>query len=198
MSWGERGVFRLWQLLVLGAGLVALGIYEYVDLSTWEAEGGVRLMGRTTRRLYELGGKGLVAGLPLVLGLLALVAFVVGWRRGRGRVSEAPRPVSRTRPLTAPPAPAPRSPIPVVERPSRPSRGAIDLITPTAQPAPVTESSVLARVMLDVPGRARGSTPPPPLPERLEVPPQHAPLPEGAEPQLLSDRPPRRPSRPGR
>lgn len=94
-----RASRRPWASLawVGGFGLImmATGVWIYRDLAAWEAEGGQRTMGTIESLLYDLGGKGLVGGLTLFFGGVAVVAAVFIFRRDR-RIARGEAPDARS------------------------------------------------------------------------------------------------------
>ncbi len=64
---------KVWQVLLLLPFLLWVSWSSYQDFTQLEEEGGVLYVGRTTKLLYELGGKWAVVALPL----LACAAW--GW-----------------------------------------------------------------------------------------------------------------------
>ncbi len=59
---------KVWQVLfLLFPLLVWLAYSSYVDFTRLEEEGGVLYVGRTTKLLFEIGGKWAVVGFPIVI-----------------------------------------------------------------------------------------------------------------------------------
>jgi hypothetical protein len=107
---------KLWQLIVAGPALIALGIWEYIDLARFEASGGTIWVGRTTAFFYRIGGKSTVLAVMLLAGgfYLWLLAKYVRIRREEARTEAEldEREVERasggvSRPMMKPPLPSP-------------------------------------------------------------------------------------------
>lgn len=72
----EQGDKWKWWYYVLGGLLfIAFAVYEYIDLTKWEQEGGTRTMHSWLAAAYDLVGKWGVVG---VLGDLGLLVLAVG------------------------------------------------------------------------------------------------------------------------
>ena len=92
-----RGSRRPWMrlALMLAAGVFFIwgGFWMYDDLAAWEEAGRPERWDNALLVLaYELGGKGLVRGIAVGLGVLTLATGVIGYvreravvRMGRGR-----------------------------------------------------------------------------------------------------------------
>jgi hypothetical protein len=146
---------KVWQILFLVFPiLVYLAYSSYVDFTHLEEEGGILYVGKTTKLLYELGGKWAVVGFPIVImGLWGYGIFVtlkasrkVDELRDRAENPMPPSPAAET---SKPPAVAGKPPRAVSQPPSasqppavrRPS-GPITPLAASAPPAPTRADDV--------------------------------------------------------
>jgi hypothetical protein len=137
-----RRTIKLWQLIIAGPGLIALGIWEYVDLARFEERGGTIWVGRTTAFFYRLGGKSAVLVVMVVGGGLYLWLLLRYLRLHRETQRRPVEPderelerasTPRPRPIASPRLPsAPRDAGPFRSPPHQP----IVVSSPVARPAP--------------------------------------------------------------
>jgi hypothetical protein len=111
-----RRTIKLWQLIIAGPALIAVGIWEYIDVARFEASGGTIWVGRTTAFFYRIGGKSTVLAVMLLAGgsYLWLLARYVRLHREQARIEaeadqrEVERASgTRSRPMMKPPLPSP-------------------------------------------------------------------------------------------
>lgn len=67
--------WKWWYYILGGAGIGAVSVYLYLDLTAFEQSGGTRRVTKAIGMLYDLGGKWGVVG---TLGALALLSLGVG------------------------------------------------------------------------------------------------------------------------
>ena len=131
---------KLWQLYVFPVLLVAFGVYEYIDLTAWENEGGVRYMGRTSRALYKLGGKWGVLSISFgaaALWSLALFTYIRHTRRIRNVLEAADERTARREVDAAESAARAAEPKPI--KATGPIKPAATPAIPTLETAPKPE-----------------------------------------------------------
>lgn len=116
---------KVWQVFLLLPILLWVAWSSYSDFTELEEEGGVLYVGRTTKVLYDLGGKWAVVAFPL----LSIAAW--SWavyktlqlsRRADELAAQAEAPIEIKPPqrVSKPPAPAPVSKPPAPRAPSGP------------------------------------------------------------------------------
>lgn len=112
-----RRTMKLWQLIIAGPGLIALGLWEYRNLAQFEERGGTIWVSKTTAFFYRLGGKSTVLIMTLAVAavyLWLLVRYLQQRRETEQPVAEPeiqeierttrprPRPVASPRPPSPP------------------------------------------------------------------------------------------------
>jgi hypothetical protein len=129
-----RRTIKLWQLIIAGPVLIALGIWEYVKLARFEERGGTIWVGRTTALFYRLGGKSTVLIVMLVGGGLYLWLLLRYLRLHRETQRPLVEPDERARQRDSKPRPRPTA----SSRPPSPPRDTDPFRSPPHQPIVVS------------------------------------------------------------
>ena len=151
---------KVWQVLfLLFPLLIWLAYSSYVDFTHLEEEGGVLYVGRTTKLLYDLGGKWAVVGFPIVIagfwGYAVYKTLALSKKaEALAERAETPPPspsqtaaaVSSRPPVAAPRPAAAMNPPPAASRPpaarAASSSGTITPLAAAPPPAPVRADDV--------------------------------------------------------
>jgi hypothetical protein len=156
---------KVWQILfLLFPVLIYLAYSSYVDFTHLEEEGGVLYVGRTTKLLYQLGGKWAVVGFPIIVAGIWGYAIWKTLRLSKKADelrdhAEAQEDITRNT-TSAPPVSKP--PRPAAELPPRPRTA--------SNPPPASSRPPIARAPSG-PITPLAAAPPPAQPRADSVPP---------------------------
>jgi hypothetical protein len=122
---------KLWQLILGGPFLLWAGWDTYKDVSALEEHGGSMWVGRTTKFMYDVGGKW---GVLLGTWALAALYFYILWLViKRDREEKAALAAESPAPKKAAPKPAAAKPM-AAPRPSQPIQRPVAPIAPPPAP----------------------------------------------------------------
>lgn len=104
---GDPPKLKVWQILFLVLPFLLWWAWSsYRDFTQLEEEGGILYVGRTTKLLYDLGGKWAVVGPPLLIAALWIYGVVVTLRLSK-RAEHLANMADPNYVPPAPPAPPP-------------------------------------------------------------------------------------------
>ncbi len=86
----EQDGWKWWYYILAGIGFAGGAIYEYVDLTKFEMEGGTRRMHKILALAYETVGKWGVVAIPLILAVGCILVGISSYKSQKAAPPDSP------------------------------------------------------------------------------------------------------------